>query len=656
MACKQRDVRLRERDHRRIDRRAVAMAMLCLAWQGGAFAAVEPQRTAARSPASLSRLSIEELAEIEVSTVSKRPERLADAAASVFVITADDIRRSGASTLPELLRLAPNLQVARAGANTYAISARGFNNASANKLLVMIDGRSVYTPLHSGVFWDVQDVMVRDIERIEVISGPGGTLWGANAVNGVINVITRTAGATVGSLVNAVVASDERGLGVRHGRQLAPDVALRLYGRVQRFDASERADGTALRDAWDRRQVGFRADGGKAGAGWRIQGDAYQGDAQAGSSADRKVSGANLLGSFTRDLGERSSLRAQVYLDTYQRKQPGLFSQKLDTLDIDVQHQFAFGDRHELLWGGGLREHRDHAEGSALLGFVPVDSRLTLANVFAQDTLSFGDRLKLTLGLKLEHNDYTGLEVQPNARLAWKLDTQSLLWTAVSRAVRTPSRLDRDFFVFVNLPPPYGGQLLGGQSFQSERLTAYELGFRSQPTPSFSYAVTGFIHHYDRLRSIEPTVGGDYVLGNGVRGRSHGLEAWGSYEPSKAWRIDAGLSLLRQRLRFASGSGDPGSPGAGGNDPRHQFLLRSSWTLPRDLSLDLGLRAIGGLPDPQVPGYVSVDARVAWQVRPGLELSLSAFNLLGERHAEFGAAPNRSEFDRTLSLRLVWGL
>jgi iron complex outermembrane receptor protein len=629
--------------------------MACLALHGVALAAVEPPLlAAARSPASLSRLSIEELAEIEVSSVSKRPERLADAAASVFVITADDIRRSGATTLPELLRLAPNLQVARAGANTYAISARGFNNTSANKLLVMIDGRSVYTPLHSGVFWDVQDVMVRDIERIEVISGPGGTLWGANAVNGVINVITRPAGATDGTLVNAVVASDERAFGVRHGRQLGPDAAVRLYGRVQRFDASERADGTSLRDAWDRRQVGFRADGGKSGAGWRVQGDAYEGDAQGGSSADREVSGANLLGSVTRELGRRSRLRAQVFLDTYQRKQPGLFSQKLDTLDIDVQHQFAFGDSHELLWGGGLREHRDHAEGSALLGFVPVDSRLTLANVFAQDTISFGERLKLTLGIKLERNDYTGLEVQPNARLAWKLGTHALLWSAISRAVRTPSRLDRDFFIFVNLPPPYGGRLLGGYSFEAERLTAYEIGYRAQPTPSLSYSVTGFMHDYDRLRSIEPTGSGDYVLGNGVRGRSHGLEAWGTYEVSKTWRIDAGLSLLRQRLRFASGSADPGLPGAGGNDPRHQVLLRSSWTLPRDVSLDVGVRAIGDLPNPRVPGYVSVDARVGWQVRPGLEVSLAAFNLLGERHAEFGAAPNRGEFDRTLSLRLVW--
>jgi iron complex outermembrane receptor protein len=666
MACKQRGIPRSERALEHVDRRATAhgsahgiaraVAVACLALQGAAWAAADLQLAAARTPASLSRLSIEELAEIEVSSVSKRPERLADAAASVFVITADDIRRSGASTLPEILRLAPNVQVARANANSHAISARGFNNTSANKLLVMIDGRSVYTPLHSGVFWDVQDVMVRDIERIEVISGPGGTLWGANAVNGVINVITRSADRTVGNLVSAVVASDERALGVRHGRQIGPDAAVRLYAQGQRFDHSERADGSPVRDAWDRRQVGFRADGGRPDAGWRLQGDAYEGDAQGGNNPDRRASGANLLGSVNRDLGERSSLRAQVYFDTYSRRQPGLFNQKLDTVDIDVQHRFAFGSNHELLWGGGLREHRDHAEGSALLAFVPVDSRLTLANLFAQDTVSIGERLKLTVGLKLEHNNYTGLEVQPNLRLAWKPGPQSLLWSAVSRAVRTPSRLDRDFFVFINLPPPYGGRLLGGNSFESERLTAYELGYRGQPWPSLSYSVTGFIHDYDRLRSIEPTGSGDYVLGNGVRGRSHGLEAWGSYEVSKAWRIDAGLSLLRQRLRFAEGSADPGSPNAGGNDPRHQFMLRSSWTLPRDVSLDLNLRAIGALPSPEVPSYVSVDARVGWQVTPGFEVSLVAFNLLGERHAEFGASPSRSEFDRTLSLRLVWDL
>lgn len=634
---------------------AGALTLACLSLPGGALAAADLQ-LAARSPASLARLSIEELAEIEVSSVSKRPERLADAAASVFVITADDIRRSGATTLPEVLRLAPNLQVARASSSGYAISARGFNGSSANKLLVMIDGRSVYTPLHSGVFWDTQDVMVRDIERIEVVSGPGGTLWGANAVNGVINVVTRSSRDTLGTLANATAGTGERSIALRHGRALGSDAALRLYARSQRFDASERADGVALRNAWRRHQVGFRADGGKPAAGWRLHGDAYEGAAQQPGAPDRKVSGANLLAGLSRELGERSSVRAQLYLDTYERKQPGLFSQKLDTFDVDVQHQVSLGTGHELLWGGGLREHRDHTEGGALLAFVPNNSRLTLANVFAQDTMAFGERLKLTLGLKLEHNNYTGLEVQPNARVAWKVGKQALLWGAVSRAVRTPSRLDRDFFVFVNLAPPYGGRLLGGPLFESERLTAFELGYRAQPMPSLSYAVTGFVHDYDRLRSVEPNGSGAFVLGNGVRGRTHGLEAWASYQVSPAWRVDAGLNLLRQRFRFAAGSADPGSPSAGGNDPKHQFLLRSSWSLPRDVGLDVGLRKIGALPNPQVPGYVVVDARLGWQVMPGLELSLAAFNLLDERHAESGTAPGRSEFDRTLVLRLVWEL
>lgn len=632
-----------------------ALALACLSVPGEAFAAADLQ-LAARSPATLARLSIEELGEIEVSSVSKRPERLADAAASVFVITADDIRRSGATTLPEILRLAPNLQVARTSSNGYAISARGFNNASANKLLVMIDGRSVYTPLHSGVFWDTQDVMVRDIERIEVVSGPGGTLWGANAVNGVINVLTRSAKDTPGTLVNATAGTDERSIALRHARALGPDGAVRLYARSQRFDASERADGVALRDAWSRHQVGFRADGGKPAAGWRLQGDAYEGKAQAGNNPDRKVSGANLLAGLNRELGERSSLRAQIYLDTYERKQPGFFSQKLDTVDLDVQHHVSLGAVHELLWGGGVREQHDHTEGGSLLAFIPAKSRLTLANVFAQNTTSFGERLKVTLGLKLERNNYTGLEVQPNARVAWKAGEQALLWGALSRAVRTPSRLDRDFFVFVNLGPPYNGRLLGGPSFESERLTAYELGYRAQPTPSLSYAVTGFVHDYDQLRSVEPAGSGAFTLGNGVRGRTHGLEAWASYQVNPAWRIDAGLNLLRKRMRFASGSADPGSPSAGDNDPKHQFLLRSSWTLPRDLRLDVGLRKIGALPNPHVPRYVVVDARLGWQVTPGLELSLAAFNLLDERHAESGSAPNRSEFDRALSLRLVWEL
>lgn len=632
-----------------------ALTLLALAWQGTALAAVLQGIEVAATPAALSRLSIEELAEIEVMSVSRRTERLADAPAAVYVIARDQIRSAGVATLPEALRLAPNLQVARINSNSYAISARGFNSESANKLLVMIDGRTVYTPLHSGVFWDVQDVVLNDVERIEVVSGPGGTLWGANAVNGVINVVTRPARDTVGSSLAGVAGADDRGLTLRHGWRL-PGGGARVHAKSYHHDGTERADGSAADDAWKHTQAGFRADVGAPSSSWTLQGDAYEGEAHAAGGPQRHVSGANLLASWSRELGERASLRVQAYLDHSKRHQPGLFSETLDTADLDVQHQFTFGSRHEIVWGGGVRHHRDHTGGSVLLAFVPDDSRLTLANVFAQDTVSFGERWKLTAGLKLERNSYTGLEHQPNLRLAWKRDEHSLWWAAVSRAVRTPSRLDRDFRVFVPLPAPYGAPLVGGPGFKSEVLKAWEIGHRSQPAPGTSLTVNVFHHRYDRLRSVERSSPGAIVIGNGVRGHSIGLEAWAGHQVDPGWRVMAGLSLLRQRLSFVPDSTDPGSPALGANDPRHQVQLRSSWTLPRSMSLDVGVRAVGALPNPAVPAYTAVDARVAWSPRADLELSLAGFNLLDARHPEFGAAPGRSELGRRLLLRATWSL
>jgi iron complex outermembrane receptor protein len=607
----------------------------------------------AATPAGLARLTIEELAEIEVSSVSRHPERLADAPAAVYVITSDDIRRSGVTTLAEALRLAPNLQVARVNASSYAISARGFNSESANKLLVMIDGRSVYTPLHSGVFWDAQDVMLADVDRIEVISGPGGTLWGANAVNGVINILTRSAKDSVGTLATAAVGDKEQLTALRHGMRFGDNGALRLYARTLRVDNTVRADGSAVADAATRRQVGARGDWGSSSSAWTLQGDAYDGRAEApGGGPDRRISGANLLTRWTRELGGGSGLQVQAYVDTYARRQPGFFNEDLDTVDVDLQHRFTLAADHQLVWGGGYRMQRDRTSGGAVLAFVPADSTLRLASLFAQDTIALGARTKLTVGIKAEHNSYTGLEYQPNVRIAWKASEQSLLWGAVSRATRTPSRLDRDLQVFTPLGAPYNAPLLGGSGFVSERVTAYEVGYRGQPTAATSFSASAFVNRFDRLRSIEPVPGG-VVIGNGVRGHSQGVELWGNWQVGNDWRLSSGLTLLHQSLGFAPGSRDPGSPGAGGNDPQHQFSLRSSWTLAHNVSLDVALRAVGALPAPAVPAYTALDLRLGWAMARNLALSLAAFNL-GGRHAEFGAAPLRSEISPSALLRLTW--
>ncbi|HSW06795.1 TonB-dependent receptor plug domain-containing protein [Aquabacterium sp.] len=642
-------------------RRAVAsrLLLLTLAAQGAASAA-----SAVPSPASaLSRLSLEELANIEISSVSKRTERLADAPAAAYVITREDIRRFGATSLAEALRLAPNLQVARSNANTYAISARGFNATGANKLLVLIDGRTVYTPLTAGVFWDMQDVMLEDIERIEVVSGPGGTLWGTNAVNGVINILTRPAAETPGTLLSAAAGTDDRGAALRHGWRIGPETSARLYAKRTDYDATSTARGSDVVDAWHLQQAGLRLDHRDDGSSWTLQGDAYDGKSDV-AGGERTVAGANLLARWNRALGPDAGLQLQAYYDRVQRHQLaglGTFNLDLDTVDVDVQHHLAWGAMHDIVWGAGYRSMEHRTAGNPLLQFQPAERKLSLVNVFAQDTLRIAERIKLTLGVKAERNSFTGVELQPTLRLAWKPSDERLVWAALSRAVRTPSPVDRDFVVLVNLniadpSSPYNGRLLGGPDFVAERVNAYELGYRTQPTANLSYSASAFYNDYTRLRSIERRASGDFVLGNQIAAHTYGIELWGRLRVNERWQLSAGYNRLVERFRFEAGSTDPGQAAAGANDPRYQASLRSQHDLPRDVSLDIGLRAVGALPNPAVPRHVALDLRLAWAVSPGLELSLAGFNLLDAQHPEFGSARSRSEIGRSANLRLVWKL
>src|SRR5688572_26133782 len=451
-------------------------------------------------PRDLADLTLEELASIVVTSVSKRAEPLINAPASIFVITNEDIRRAGVRTLPEALRLAPNLQVARLNATKYAISARGFNNAIGNKLLVLIDGRTVYTPLFSGVFWDQQNVMLEDIERIEVISGPGATLWGANAVNGVINVITRTARDTQGTLASIGVGNRDQGVAVRYGGRLGETGNFRIYGMRSELENTTRADGVSLPDGWQTGQVGFRTDWRSGRDGFTVQGDAYSGQSEHGGFVGAfeirpiEVHGANVLARWSRQLAGGSDVRLQAYFDKTNRDDPLFYRPQSEIFDIDFHHAVPTGN-HRVLWGGGYRQGRDHVEpGSVFTSFVPASSRLEWYNVFVQDEIRLTERLELTAGIKLERNDYTGWEHLPSLRLAWKPADAQLLWGAVSRAVRSPSRLDRDVrFPATPIPaiPPFF-LLHGGTEFQSEVANVYEIGYRAQPAPSFIYSVTAF--------------------------------------------------------------------------------------------------------------------------------------------------------------------
>lgn len=588
-------------------------------------------------------LSLEQLSNIIVSSVSKRDEPLARAAASIFVISADDIRRAGATSLPEALRLAPNLDVARADANQYAISARGFNGTLANKLLVLIDGRTVYTPLFSGTFWEAQDVMLEDIERIEVISGPGATLWGANAVNGVINIITRPASATQGGLITAEAGNAQYDGVARYGGTRG-ERHYRVYGKTLSRNNTTLTNGNPVGDDADHGQVGFRTDWDQSKDSYTFQGDAYNGDID---GLGREFSGFNLLGRWIRDLEQGSRLKVQTYFNRTSRKHTGTapFEERLDTYDLEFQHQLKPG-RHQLLWGLGIRHHDDEVENSSVIMFLPPERGINRHHLFLQDEIALRPDLDLTLGLKAETNTYSDTEFLPNARLGWMPAEGHFLWAALSRAARTPSRVDRELAIPT--------QVAAGSSFTSEVAKVFELGYRGQPLPQLSYSITGFYHRWQNLRTLEssPT---DPLVANDREGHVQGIEAWGTWQSGQGWRLSAGFTRLQKYLRLRPGAVDV-TPTPEGNDPDAWYKLRAAFDIGKHTEFDILLRHYGQRPNPQVPSYSNVDLRLGWDMARDVELSVLAQNLLNRRHPEWGAAANRAELERAVFVKLRLGL
>ena len=603
---------------------------------------------------SLADLSLEQLGDIEVLSVSRAPERLAEAPSSIYVITNEQIRRAGATNLGEALRLAPNLQVARVNAVGYAITARGFNNGLANKLLVMIDGRTVYTPLFSGVFWDQQDLVLADVDRIEVVSGPGATLWGANAVNGVINVITRSAAESQGGFVSVGGGNFEQQATVRYGGRLGDVGHYRAYAKTASYDATQRTSGISALDAWSRQQVGFRADFDGERDDVTLQADFHDGRSQdrgvaAGFTFGRvETSGANVLGRWTRSLPNGSQLRVQSYFDRADRDDALFFRPRRDTFDVEAQHGLE-RNAHDFLWGGGYRRTSDDVGTGFITTFIPARRDLEWANVFVQDRIELRPNLETTIGLKLERNDYTGTESLPSARLAWQPTEDRLVWAAASRAVRAPARFDRDVF-FPGVPPFL---VVGGPNFQSEVAKVLELGYRAQPHAAVSYSVTAFRHDWDKLRSGTAV---PVQLENRIEGDVYGIEAWATWRPGERWELRGGFSTLEKDLVLEPGSTDPVGVANStlANDPDFQWMLRSALDLPRGWQLDFGVRHVDSLPSPDVPRYTAVDGRVAWQHGPRFGLVLSVHNLFDAAHAEFEAAPNRSELPRSIHLAMDW--
>ena len=602
---------------------------------------------------SLADLSLEELTNIAVTSVSRRPERVSDAAASVYVITGEDIRRSGATTLPEALRLAPNLQVARIDAGQYAISARGFNNAIGNKLLVLIDGRTVYAPFYSGVQWDQQDVMLDDVDRIEVISGPGGTLWGTNAVNGVINVVTRSASQTQGALAVVNGGNLENGASFRYGGSLGSSGRFRVYAKALQLQNTKTAGDVSQPDGWDRTQAGFRADWTDANGGFMLQGSAFH-----AKSEDRgffgpfalgalEVSEANLLGQWTQRLAGGSDIRVQAYYDHSKRDDGVLYQPREDVLDFEFQHGVSLG-AHRVLWGAGYRRSHDDIRPGVFFGFIPASSTQTWSSLFLQDEVKLSDKVGVTVGARLERNDFTGTEALPSARLAWKLSNDQLLWAAASRAVRAPSRLDRDIVLPPN--PPY--IIAGGPDFVSEVSNVYELGYRAQPVRELSFSVTAFYQQWDRLRSGQTPPNAQ--VQNMIDGDTSGLEAWFSWQPMPQWRLSGGMTSLHKDLRLKPGSTDPTGPSELGNDPNYQWMLHSAFRLADRHEFDVTVRRVAALPVPSVPAYTAVDLRYGWRINTAFSIALVLRNALDPAHAEFGTAPGRSEIGRSALLQLKW--
>jgi iron complex outermembrane receptor protein len=621
--------------------------------------AFAPVHAALAQTRDVAELSLEELANIRITSVSKKSESLADAPASIFVITNDEIRRSGATTLPEALRLAPNLQVARVDARNYAITARGFNSPFENKLLVLIDGRTVYTPLFSGVYWDAQDVVLEDVERIEVISGPGATLWGANAVNGVINVITRTAADTQGGLVAAGAGKNEKNGAFRYGGALDNGGHYRVYGKYADNDDTRRADGAPVLTGWRRQQAGFRSDWGNGNRNFTLQGDAYSGALRQAGTQDISIGGANLVGRINTRLAGGSDLSLQAYWDYTERNQPNAFIEHLHTIDFQLQHSIKAGNAHDLVWGAGYRYAMDRVQNDKFFAFLPGSLDMYWGNVFAQDEIALRDDLRLTAGVKLENNNYTGVEFLPTLRLSWKPAANRLVWTSASRSVRTPSRIDRDFFSPTN-PPVVNGvpryALAGGPDFESEVANVLELGYRAQPSPTLSWSATVFYSRYDRLRTLEPNPAGPgLVFRNGAEGRAHGIEMWGNWQAMPAWRLSAGFVAQRINTILKPGSMDTTvATGLATSDPPNYWMLRSSHDIAHGQEVDVTIRHSGSLSTPAVPSYTSMDVRYGWKLRRDLELSVVGQNLLDRSHAEYGAAPGRSEYDRSVFVKLLW--
>jgi iron complex outermembrane receptor protein len=636
----------------------------------------------------LYQISLESLMNMEVTSVSKREQKLSQAAAAIFVINQDDIRRSGALNIPDLLRMVPGLDVAQINANTWAISARGFNYQFSNKLLVLIDGRTVFTPSQDGVNWDTQDVPLEDIERIEVIRGPGATVWGSNAVNGVINVITKSAADTQGTLVTVGGGTENRAFGAVQNGGMFGDMSYRVFAKYLDVDDLAAVTGSGS-DAWHLLHGGFRLDGRLFNADLvTLQGDIYSGRegavighiASLSPPDNEKVSrtttlsGGNVLGRWSHLHSSGTETTLQVYVDRY-RRLGGELDETCDTIDIDFHQNARVGARHNLVWGAGYRHAADRTVGTIDEEFFPADMDLHLFSAFIQDEITLRpDRLTLTMGSKVDHNRFTGFEIEPSVRMAFTPSARHTFWAAVSESARTPSlRDDNADFNLAAFSLPDGSPAVttieGNPQQKSEYLFAQELGYRVQASTWVSIDLTAFHNRYRNLRSIEP--GAPHLetssepfteirlfQGNRVHGSTDGLELSTKIRVSDRWTLSPGYALLRMNLHIDAGSQDVTTVAATeGSSPRHQAQLRSALNLSRTLLWNVAAYYVDRLSAQQLPSYTRVDTQFSWQPTDAMALSLVGQNLLRDRHVESLdplAGVNSSQVQRGVYAKISW--
>lgn len=625
--------------------------------------------------------SLEELMDIEVTSVSKKAQKLSGSAAAIFVVTQEDIQRIGAEAIADALRIVPGLHVAHIARGRWSVSSRTFSGEFANDLLTQMDGRTLYNSLFSGTYWDSADTILEDIDRIEVIRGPGATLWGANAVNGIISVITKPADETQGFLLKSGWSTNDNmpWAQFRYGGEISEDAHFRIYGKWFDRDGGLFANGDDFHDDWDAWKAGFRLD-------WNPSPDdtlTFWGDTHWGHSEEQtlfvslaapylvpreqtaRYGGYYVQGRWNHRFSDTSDMTLQLYYDNITRKQD-LLNQDLNVFDVDFEHRFELGDRHELIWGVGYRVYWDDLDNSMDIGFFPDHRTAQTLSAFIQDTITvIPDELSITVGSKFEHNDFSGFELQPNLRAVWTPDDRNTIWGAISHAVRTPSRVEHDALVIPTVMPPSGpmmplilGSFGGDSSFKSEEVTAFEVGYRVRPTDNLSFDLAVFYNDYDDLLTSELgalTPGGapgvlllPAVFDNKADGETYGFELASQWQVLDNWRLSASYSLSTTHIHALGSSTDPVAEVAEDQYPRHQFNVRSYLDVADNLQFNTVLYYVDNLGDLGIHNYLRWDAQVTWQPADFVNVTLGVQNILDDRHPEFMPVLNRpaSETER----------